>query len=211
MGMILTNIQKRTRTCHAQQWPTPSKLSWESNLQKSVAMKMMDSSPMLKETSMMIGTLAACNGLPILGRHRPVKDYFHGANRTALPTTAFPYCTFSIISTAFHLSCDPAFRMTPEAVADMFSIPDLIPALSHSLHHLTQSNDSVYPIGGRRYGMPQVVFPFENLEVWTGLGCNQEITTTPTCWEWAIAMHGRYESLCQTTSQTMYVYKLIVL
>jgi hypothetical protein len=58
--------------------------------------------------------------------------------------------------------------MTPEAVAVMFSIPDLIPALTHSLHRLAQNNGSVYPIGGRRYSTPHGKFPFENLEVWTG-------------------------------------------
>ena len=106
-------------------------------------------------------------------RRREGKNYFQEAKllvQQKSPPPPFPLRTFSVASTAFHLSRDPAFkRMTPEDVSLTFSMPDLVPALSHFFLRLTQNRDSMFSIGGRRYGTAQVVLPFEKLEVWTGV------------------------------------------
>ena len=109
----------------------------------------------------------------MFGHQRVVKNYFQAANllvQQKIPPPPFPLRTFSVESTALHLSRDPAFRrMTPDDISRRFSIPDLIPALSHFFLRITQNRDSISSIGGHRYGIDQVVLPFEKLEVWTGV------------------------------------------
>lgn len=105
--------------------------------------------------------------------YRPTANYFEEAARLSLEggdSTPFPYRTFSIRSTAFHLNRDPAFpKMTVNDVAIKFNVPDLAPALFHFYRRLEQDQKALYTIGGRRPAITNSSLPFHQLEVWSSV------------------------------------------
>jgi hypothetical protein len=142
------------------------------------------------------------------GAGRERKDYFQQAKRLLQQrkdSTPFPLRTFSIPSTAFHLTRDPAYKqMSLDDAAAKFSIPDLIPAVSYFLLRLQRNDNSIYAIGGRRPRTANVVPPFNKVEVWTGLRLqsrdyycpnvvldSEKLNALPPTREWPV---GRYDT-----------------
>ena len=84
-------------------------------------------------------------------------------------TTPFPLRTWSIASTAFHLTRKPPLKMSLDDAATRFGLPDLIPSLSHFLHRL-ESGDSLLSIGGRRHASSSLrPLPYREVQVWTSV------------------------------------------
>ena len=145
---------------------------------------------------------------PSFGAGRERKDYFQEAERLLQQrndSTPFPLRTFSIPSTAFHLTRDPAYKqMSLDDAAIKFSIPDLILAVSYFLLRFQRNDTSVHAIGGRRPRTASVVPPFDKVEVWTGLRLQsrdyycpnvvldaEKLNALPPTPEWPV---GRYDT-----------------
>lgn len=102
------------------------------------------------------------------GLSRAVVNYFSTAKRLEqglMPGAPRPYRTFSVLSTAFHLSRDPTCKMLIDDAAQMFCIPDLRPALADYLYHINRGQD-VRMIGGRRIAPVEADLPFDNIQIW---------------------------------------------
>lgn len=128
------------------------------------------SSRTLGSTSALLSQLT-----PISSYHdstsRSVQNYFHLATQINQfdPSVKKPLRTFTTTRTAFHFKRDPSFkRMSIDAVATLFCIPDLRAALGDYFLTLRTSPGQVFvsSVGGRRHSAENCSLPFDQLEVW---------------------------------------------
>ncbi|KIJ59338.1 hypothetical protein HYDPIDRAFT_33277 [Hydnomerulius pinastri MD-312] len=116
------------------------------------------------------GALAA--ELPVsttLGLAHPVTDYFAISARlrtTELGTVPLPLRSFSIDTTAIHLSYDPSLqRITVDNAAEMFSLPDLRAALADFLNcEKAHGPNFVHTISGQRHSSSATTLPFTEMQ-----------------------------------------------
>jgi hypothetical protein len=152
----------------------------------------------------------------ILAGPRPLSNYFDKAEhlrRGEDPRAPHPFRTFSVASTAFHLTRDSPFKqMLVDDVASMFRLPDLRPALADYLQRL-KSHDSGLSIGGRRMATPESPLPFDKLQVWPRIRIQtkaahypndilppQTLNVSPPSKEWP---HGRYDKVLVNTNHQL--------
>jgi hypothetical protein len=107
----------------------------------------------------------------ILATRRLSSNYFEEAEMLRLgedPNAPYPFRTFSVTSTAFHLTRDPAYKqMTVDEAAVMFGLPDLRLALTGFFYRLTKQQDFTMTIGSRRTVPAGYTLPFTKLQVWS--------------------------------------------
>lgn len=105
------------------------------------------------------------------GYSRPIVDYFaitKVLRHKPIGSVPLPLRSFVVGRTAFHLAYDPSIRrITVDDVAVKFGLPDLRPALADFLHREASYRcDYIHAIGGPRRAGPNVVLPFETVQVW---------------------------------------------
>jgi hypothetical protein len=145
---------------------------------------------------------------------RALSDYFLEAQLLKLQCsdqTPRPFRTWCTDSTAFRMTRSPGLKTMPlDDVVDTFSLPDLIPALSHFLQRL-ERGDALRLIGGRRQ-LTRGTLPFNKLRVWNSVVLQQKdyhrqdivlpaqkLHAQPPCEGWP---HGRYDiAYANTDSQ----------
>jgi hypothetical protein len=156
---------------------------------------------------------------PVANLSGPVRvtDYFSEAQRLhegAVPNAPRPCRTFATAHTAFHLTRDPSFKqMTIDAIAEMFGLPDLRPALADFLQRLTE-NPVVHVMGGRRRALSGCSLPFEMLQVWSTVRIQskayhnrnevlppQTVSAAPCSESWPL---GRYDGVLVNTDPDMH-------
>ncbi|KAF9522048.1 hypothetical protein CPB83DRAFT_777635, partial [Crepidotus variabilis] len=126
----------------------------------------------LSSTADLLTTISPCGYKPS-APSRSLTNYFYRSqmldrgllNNSPLPKRTFK-CTDNVVT---HLSRDPPLkRMSVDAAASLFNLPDLRPSLVDYLHRL-QPDGFVTNIGGRRLGRVDSHLPFTHLEVWKKL------------------------------------------
>jgi hypothetical protein len=104
-----------------------------------------------------------------LGLACPIANYFSLAERLKsglIQSAPYPYRTFSVPSTAFHLSCDPSCRIPIDEAAKAFNIPDLRPALADWLNQIKTGRGGLQAIGGRQRAPEMCQLPCNYLYIW---------------------------------------------
>lgn len=109
---------------------------------------------------------------PDLGQSRTATNYFAIAERLKSGTiqgVCRPYRTFSVMTTAFHLSRDPSANMTIDEVMAKYCLPDLRPALADFICRVQREGMGTRAIGGRRIATESSNLPFDRLQIWEKL------------------------------------------
>ncbi|KAI5980659.1 hypothetical protein EDD15DRAFT_2187253 [Pisolithus albus] len=94
-------------------------------------------------------------------------NYFVIANALAsdsIPNAPKPHCTFSNITTAFHLATKPSLRMTIDDATVLFKLPDLRPAIGEFLQRA--QNHSNHPVSGVTSQDLCYPLPFDRIQIW---------------------------------------------
>jgi len=105
----------------------------------------------------------------VSGTSRSVTDYFALAGRLErglVLGAPHPHRTFTVLSTAFHLSRDPNRQMLIDDAAREFDLPDLRPALADYVRRLESGWESAQAIGGRRTAHEASQLPFDSIQIW---------------------------------------------
>ncbi|KAA1478105.1 hypothetical protein DENSPDRAFT_921132 [Dentipellis sp. KUC8613] len=141
---------------------------------------------------------------------RPCPDYWNLISKGKHPGRIFATAT-----TAFRLNFRPShMRMTINEVSRLFSLPDLVPALQHYVHHCQNPDLFVPVIGGRRRNaQAQRQLPFTCIEIWpcvriqtrspyssTGVVEPQNIQAQPPSPSWP---YGRRDTVLVITDPTI--------
>jgi Plavaka transposase len=117
---------------------------------------------------------------PISGTIRRCGDYFELASalqRGLYPHAPLPFRTVVNGVTAFHLTRDPAMKMTISDIMGKFDLPDLCGALADFLDRL--NGGQPLKIGGRRTADINSPLPFDHLQVWTKVQLQNRSYHTP--------------------------------
>ncbi|KAI6104344.1 hypothetical protein F5141DRAFT_1216885 [Pisolithus sp. B1] len=94
-------------------------------------------------------------------------NYFVITNALAcdsIPNAPKPHCTFSNITTAFHLATKPSLCMTIDDAAILFKLPDLRPAIGEFLQRA--QNHLNHPISGVTSQDLCYPLPFDHIQIW---------------------------------------------
>ncbi|KAI6034749.1 hypothetical protein BKA83DRAFT_4043508 [Pisolithus microcarpus] len=87
-----------------------------------------------------------------------------------------PLRTFVRGSTAFHLNFRPTFRrLSVDAAAEKFAIPDLRSALGDYLALYNRLGRRIRPFGGARQSAQDIPLPFEYLQIWYKVRIQQRV------------------------------------
>jgi hypothetical protein len=104
------------------------------------------------------------------GPSRDLTDYFQVSSKLKngeIPNACKPFRTFSVATTAFHLTRDPNIRSaTVDETAKLYGLDDLRPALADYLQRYHQQPARVYHVAGRRIATANCQLPFEYLHIW---------------------------------------------
>ena len=105
----------------------------------------------------------------------PPKNYFKLAQDLLdgkYPHAQKPYWTFSMPSTAFHLTCEPTFHdVSVNEAAIQFGLTDFHPALANFLKWMGIHGDNSLPlpIGGCCVALSDCELPFDSIRTWSKL------------------------------------------
>ncbi|KAI6014163.1 hypothetical protein BKA83DRAFT_4062537 [Pisolithus microcarpus] len=105
-------------------------------------------------------------------------DFFEIAAKLLASTTlsSSPLRTFVRGSTAFHLNFRPTFRrLSVDAAAEKFAIPDLRSALGDYLALYNRLGRRIRPFGGARQSAQDIPLPFEYLQIWYKVRIQQRV------------------------------------
>lgn len=124
----------------------------------------------IHQTSTLLASINPVSNLA--GPPRSPKNYFKLAKDLLdgkYPHARQPYRTFSIPSTAFHLTRDPTFRnLSIDDASSQFGLSDLCPALADFIKRIAHDGlDMPLPIGGRRAASSNAGLPFDSIRVWS--------------------------------------------
>jgi hypothetical protein len=102
------------------------------------------------------------------GPKRNVTNFFKKAQQLSLDIKAArPLRTFVVGVTAIHLNYDPSIqRISVDAVAEKFSLPDLRGALADYVQREGRIAQNFHKLGGQRLALCNAPLPFEDLAVW---------------------------------------------
>ncbi|KAI6161679.1 hypothetical protein EDD17DRAFT_1480559 [Pisolithus thermaeus] len=98
--------------------------------------------------------------------HLPL-NYFVIANALAcdsIPNALKPHCTFSNITTTFHLATKPSLHMTIDDAAILFKLPDLCPVIGEFLQ--CAQNHLNHPVSGVMSQDLCYPLPFNRIQIW---------------------------------------------
>ncbi|KIK10645.1 hypothetical protein PISMIDRAFT_20206 [Pisolithus microcarpus 441] len=105
-------------------------------------------------------------------------DFFEIAAKLLASTTLSSSLlhTFVCGSTAFHLNFRPTFRrLSVDAAAEKFAIPDLRSALGDYLALYNRLGRRIRPFGGARLSAQDIPLPFEYLQIWYKVRIQQRV------------------------------------
>lgn len=149
----------------------------------------------------------------LAGTTRDLNNYFNHAERLQrgeVPNALVPFRTFATKSTAFHLIRDPCIARIPvDQAADLFRLEDLRPALADLFQRISQGNQDINFLSGRRHARPGCQLPFDTLHIWTKLRLQsksfhdidkvlpaQTINASPPADDWE---YGRFDTVLVNT------------
>lgn len=104
------------------------------------------------------------------GPSRDLTDYFQVSaelKRGKVTNALKPFRTFSVATTAFHLTRDANIRgATIDAISSFYHLDDLRPALADFMQRNNQEPSRIHNMSGRRISTSNCQLPFENLHIW---------------------------------------------
>jgi hypothetical protein len=104
------------------------------------------------------------------GPSRDLTDYFQMSAKLKhgkVPNALKPFRTFSVATTAFHLTRDANIRGAEiDAIAGVYHLDDLRPALADFMQRNRQEPSHIHNMSGRRIALSGCQLPFEKLHVW---------------------------------------------
>ena len=124
----------------------------------------------IDQTSTLLTSIHPVSNLA--GPSRTPKDYFNIAKDLLdgrFPHAQWPYHSFSILSTPFHLTCNPTFcNLSVDEASSLFGLSDLHPALADFLRRTAHDGiDMPLPIGGCCAALPNAQLPFNSIQLWS--------------------------------------------
>jgi len=104
------------------------------------------------------------------GPSRDLTDYFRVSVKLQhgeVPNAPQPFRTFSVATTAFHLTRDANIRgAAVDKIAEIYGLNDLRPGLADFMQRNRQQLSCTHNMTGRRIAPSDCQLPFENLHVW---------------------------------------------